>query len=190
MSSPLQAIRERLNKQYALLEAARQSVKQEKDTLAQLQAEQGDLKQALAIAQEIAQQVQEQAHRKIADVVSHSLAAVFDEPYRFVIRFEQKRGRTEARLVFERDGMELDPISASGGGVIDVASFALRLSCLMLAQPPLRRLLVLDEPFKHLSAEHRQRVGQLLQTLAKEMDCQIVMVTHIPELAVGTVVHL
>ena len=81
-------------------------------------------------------------------------------------------------------------MSASGGGVVDVAAFALRLSCLMLSKPPLRRLLVLDEPFKFVSAEHRDRIQTLLRTLAEEMRIQILMVTHIEQLVTGDVLEL
>ena len=123
-------------------------------------------------------------------MVSRCLEAVFDEPYEFHLNFELKRGRTEARLSFVRDGVEVDPLTASGGGVVDVAAFALRLSCLMLAQPPLRRLLVMDEPFKYVSEEYRERIRVLLETLATEMGVQFVMVTHITELKTGTVIEL
>jgi DNA repair exonuclease SbcCD ATPase subunit len=140
--------------------------------------------------QTTAQLVQRNVHRRIADVVSRCLATVFEEPYRFRIHFERKRGRTEARLAFYRDGRELDPKSASGGGVIDVAAFALRLACLMLARPRRRKLLVLDEPLRHLSAEYLPRARQLLLALAKDFGVQIVMVTHQRGLNVGKVVEL
>ena len=149
-----------------------------------------DVVAAQGLVQAVAQQIQQQAHNRIASVVSRALEAVFDEPYEFCINFEQKRGRTEAGLVFVRDGMEVDPMTASGGGVVDVAAFALRLSCLMLHRPPLRRLLILDEPFKFVSAEYRGRLRVLLDTLSKEMGVQMLMVTHILELKAGKVIDL
>lgn len=146
--------------------------------------------EAQELAQQVAQQVQQQAHEAIAGVVSQCLEAVFDEPYEFKILFDRKRGRTEAQLVFERDGEQVDPLTASGGGVIDVAAFALRLSCLMLSQPPVRKLLVLDEPFKFVSREYIGRVRTMLEKLAEDMEVQFVIVTHINELRCGTVVQL
>jgi DNA repair exonuclease SbcCD ATPase subunit len=149
-----------------------------------------NINEAQSFAQQVAQQVQQVAHNQIAGVVTKCLQAVFDEPYIFCIHFEKKRGRTEARLVFERDGMEVDPMTASGGGVIDVAAFALRLSCLLLAKPPLRRVLILDEPFKYVSEDLRGRVRLLLETLAQEMDTQFIIVTHINQLKTGLIVQL
>lgn len=148
------------------------------------------LQEALSIAQNVAQEVQEQAHKKIADIVTRSLKAVFDDAYTFKIQFEQKRGRTEANLLFERDGLNVDPMSASGGGVIDVAAFALRLSCLMLSRPGLRRLLVMDEPFRFVSVNYRDRLRDLVVKLADELDVQFIIVTHAQELACGTIVEL
>jgi ABC-type molybdenum transport system ATPase subunit/photorepair protein PhrA len=76
------------------------------------------------------------------------------------------------------------------GGVVDVASFVLRLSCLMLSKPPLRRLIVLDEPFKFVSVEYRDNVRAMLEKLAKDFKIQFIMVTHIEELITGKVVRL
>ena len=145
---------------------------------------------AQSIAQLVAQAIQQRAHNQIAGVVSKCLEIVFDEPYVFKIKFEQKRGRTEAQLVFEREGLEVDPLTASGGGVVDVASFALRLSCLMLSKPKLRRVLIMDEPFKFVSEEYRENVKNMLEQLSHEMGIQLIFVTHIPELVTGKIVRI
>lgn len=147
--------------------------------------------EALQICQVTAQAVQQQVHSRLASVVCRCLSTIFDEPYTFDLRFEMKRGRTEAVLVFIRDGIELrNPQDEAGGGVVDVAAFALRLAALMLARPQSRRVLVLDEPFRFLSAEYRPRVSALLTTLAAELGCQIIMVTHIPELTGDVTIEL
>lgn len=145
-----------------------------------------------SILQNIAQNVQQQAHKQIASVVTRCLRAVFEKPYRFRITFERKRGRTEAKLTFVRDKLELEPLDGCGGGVVDVAAFALRLACLMLRRPKGRRLLVLDEAFRFLSErkDYRVRVRDLLEALAEEMGVQMILVTHDPALEVGKIVEL
>lgn len=146
---------------------------------------------AQQIIQHVAHAVQKKAHEKIATVVSRCLAAVFQEhAYEFVIRFEKKRGKTEAVLAFTRNGREFDPTFESGGGVVDVASFALRLVCLVLRTPKLRRVLILDEAFKHLSEDYRDRVRELLVILAKEMNVQIIQVTHSDQLVAGKIIEV
>ena len=146
--------------------------------------------EAQRIIQTIAATIQEEAHSKIAGVVSRCLESIFDEPYEFKITFERKRGKTEARLSFIRDDMEIDPLSASGGGVVDVAAFALRLACLVLSVPRKRRTLILDEPFKFLSKDYRGNTKQMLEILSVEMEVQFIMVTHIPELECGKLIEI
>lgn len=164
--------------------------KEEKMSLEEARKHVEAVVRAQSIMQGLAQEVQQQAHKKISGVVTRCLQTVFDDPYDFQIVFEQKRGKTEARLVFIKDGLEIDPMTAAGGGVVDVAAFALRLSCLVLSKPKLRRVLILDEPFKFVSAEYRPRLRALLEKLSQEMQVQFLIVTHIPELRFGKVVDL
>jgi DNA repair exonuclease SbcCD ATPase subunit len=148
--------------------------------------------EAQALLQTVAERVQEQVHGQISRVVSKCLKAVFDDPYQFRIIFEKKRGKTEARMVFVRKGLILNPTEECGLGPVDVAAFALRLACLVLQKPALDRVLILDEPFKFVSErkDYRERVGQLLTTLAVEMKVQFVIVTHDQILEVGKVIDI
>ena len=137
------------------------------------------------LTQKIAQGIQQKTHSLVAEVVTKCLETVFEEPYTFNIEFERKRGKTEARLVFERNGMEIDPMTSSGGGVLDVAAFALRLSAIILTKPHTRKLIVMDEPFRFLSESYREKIRKLLQELSIKYDFQFIMVTHIKELVCG-----
>lgn len=169
----------------------RQTLAEEERLLRQAKQAVTDSQQAQEILQHLAQAIQQQAHRRIADVVTTCLRTVFgDTAYTFKIEFERKRGRTEARLRFLRGELDIDPISASGGGMIDVAAFGLRAACLMLHRPRLSRLLVLDEPFKFVSAAYRDNVRQMLEELSSKLDLQIVMVTHEEAYETGTVFQL
>lgn len=147
------------------------------------------LEEAQQIAQAVAEKLQSKAHERIAEIVTKSLE-IFDEPYEFRIDFKRARGRTEAHLLFVRDGVEVDPLLASGGGVVDVAAFALRVACLVLRRPPLRRVLFLDEPFRFVSREYRPRIHSLLESLSRDLGVQFVTVTHDPKLHGGLIVSL
>jgi len=146
--------------------------------------------QAQTLIQNVAQTIQQQVHDQIAAVVSRCLEAVFEEPYKFNLSFEQRRGRTEADLTFERNGHQVDPLTASGGGVVDVAAFALRLSCLMLSKPHLRKLIVMDEPFKFVSVQYRDNVRLMMEQLSEDFGIQFVIITHMDELKMGKIVGL
>lgn len=138
--------------------------------------------------QEVAKSIQEKVHTQIAEVVTRGLRTVFDDPYTFKIIFEKKRGKTEARLVFEKDGKEIDPISASAGGAVDVASFCLRVACIMLSHNEVKPVLILDEPFKNISEKYLPEIPTLLEYLRKKLKIQIIMITHIEELRMGKVI--
>lgn len=146
---------------------------------------------AQKIIQLAAQQIQQAAHSQICSVVSRCLSAIFDDPYEFRIEFERKRGKTEARLVFIKDGEEYEPLDASGGGVVDVAAFALRVACLVFSSHNYRRTIILDEPFRFVHGDlYRERVRTMLEKLAEDLGVQFIMVTGMEELKTGKVIAL
>ena len=191
-NSQVKTFRSRLDKTLADYRHARRVVAEEKVCLKKARKELTSTEEAQSVIQTVAQSVQQKVHDRISAVVSRCLKAVFDDPYEFKVLFERKRGKTEARLVFVKDGHELVPRSASGGGVLDVAAFALRLACLMMTRPPVRRLLVMDEPFRHLQpAEYyHPRVRDLLESLSRDMKVQFIIVSHEEELQTGRVVRI
>jgi len=131
------------------------------------------------ILQRIAQTLQQSAHDKIARIVTSCLNVVFDDPYEFKIRFDRKRGKTEARMEFLRDDViRDDPLGSIGGGVVDIAALALRLACLVLSRPVKRKLVILDEPFRFVSRNYRYRVKAMIEKLAEDLGIQFIIVTH------------
>lgn len=147
--------------------------------------------EAQATLQTIAQGIQNQAHAKIARVATRCIKSVFGEDsYELRIEFDRKRGKTEARIVLVKEGIEVDPLDAAGGGVVDVISIALRIACLTLSRPRRRQLLVLDEPFRFVSKGYRPAVRRLIEVLAEELGIQFLLVTHSQEFMIGKVIDL
>ena len=190
MTSTLQKYRTVVTKGLVELEHYRQQVLEEKELLKESRLSLSHCLEAQKVLQGVAQAVQQEAHKQIAQVVTKCLTAVFDEPYKFRIEFERKRGKTEARLIFDRDGAEIDPLTGSGGGVVDIAAFALRIACVLLSQRQGRRLIVMDEAFRFLSVNYRAKARAMLKMLAQELDIQFVAVTHSPDLVTGKIVHV
>lgn len=141
------------------------------------------LARAQVLAQKVAQETQEELQFRIADLVTSALHTVFPDPYDFVVRFEQRRGRTEAAMLLERNGMEIDPCDAAGGGVVDVVAFALRLCLWKLKVRQSRATMILDEPFRHVSRDLQPRIGRLLHEVSEKLGVQMVLVSHEEELA-------
>jgi DNA repair exonuclease SbcCD ATPase subunit len=142
--------------------------------------------------QGLAEDVQRKAHERISAIVTRCLEAVLGEDsYQFRIDFTQKRGRTEAELIFERDGLRIDDaLESLGGGICDLTSMALRIACLVLSLPRKRKVLFLDEPMRHLSANYRPLAAEFLRALAMELSIQIVLVTHHANFEIGKVIRL
>ncbi|MEM2932335.1 MAG: hypothetical protein QXI61_05785 [Nitrososphaerota archaeon] len=145
-------------------------------------------KRALSTMQDIAQKIEQVIHQKIADTVTKCIVAVFGNKYKFDIELEKKRNKTEANLVFTHCNAQLDPISSCGGGVLDVASFALRVACISLMKYD--KVVILDEPFKFVSKEYRSAIRELLEQLAESLNMQIIMITHIPDICTGQIIDI
>jgi energy-coupling factor transporter ATP-binding protein EcfA2 len=170
---------------------AQEALERDKESLARAEKDEFAKLQAREIIQATGQAVQEQAHSQIAAVVTKCLHAVYGpEAYDFKIEFVRKRGKTEAQMSFWREGRKVNPLRAAGGGVVDVAAFALRIACLMLTKPPVRRLVILDEPMKFVSKDKHARVVELIETLSKELDIQFIIVSHDLEFQVGKVIRI
>lgn len=137
---------------------------------------------AQEIIQSVAKITQEELQYHISDLVSLALQSVFDDPYKLDVDFVVKRGRTECELWFERRGEKVHPLTASGGGAVDVASFALRVALWALPHPHKRPVLILDEPFRFLSSDLQARAGEMLKEISEKLNLQIIMVSHVPDL--------
>ncbi len=134
--------------------------------------------QAQLIIQEVAKQTQSQLEYHISDVVSMALSAVFDDPYEFSLKFVDRRGKTEADIVFLREHEEVDPLQSAGGGAVDVSSFALRIALWSIGKPRSRNTIILDEPFRFLSADLQPKAGEMMKMLSERMGIQFIIVTH------------
>jgi ABC-type Mn2+/Zn2+ transport system ATPase subunit len=174
------------------LSLAKSSYRNEKDSLAKEQERLQAILQAQEIAQNVAQAIQQKAHKQIAGVVTECLKSVFGKGYAFTIKFERKRNRTEAVLAIVKNGHEeINPLDQDSGGVAEVAAFALRMCCICLSKPRVRKLMVMDEPFKSVhSKRYRNNVRIMIEKLSKDFGMQIVLVTGVRRYQQGKVVRL
>ena len=139
--------------------------------------------QARAIIQLVAQETQQQLEFHISELVTLALAGVFERPYEFKVEFTQRRNRTECDMYFIRNGQRVDPTIASGGGPLNIASFALQTSIWSLKKT--RPVLFLDEPFRFLSRGLQDKAVTILKQISEKLNLQMLMITHSPDLAEG-----
>jgi hypothetical protein len=141
--------------------------------------------EAREIVRKVGAETQSQLSWHIKDIVSMALDSVFDSPYTFGIDFVQRRQRTECDLYFERDGNRIDPLTASGVGAVDVASFALRIASWSMARPRTRNVIILDEPFRFLSENYQEQASIMMKEISQKLGIQFLVISHNETLASG-----
>ena len=165
-----------LYKKQGALHAAEDQLKECKTDLETLQNYAKELDIIQVLFQKVAQETQEQLKYHLEDVVQLAIDTCFPGEYKFSVSFELLRGKTEAHIVLIKNGKEIDPLTAVGGGLVDLLSFALRISIWTLTKT--RNTIILDEPFKHLSENLHSFAGEFLKTISKKMGIQFIMVSH------------
>jgi DNA repair exonuclease SbcCD ATPase subunit len=124
---------------------------------------------------------------KVMSVCSVALKDVFGDKYTVKI-VVSSRGEVNVTqeayvLVVDEEGHEMEPMGDNGGGLGDIASWAVRLACLALRKPTCRKVLIMDEPFRDLSGDLRALGGEMLRKVAKALGLQIIMTSNEKEYA-------
>ncbi len=148
-----------------------------KTNIDKLQTRSLAIEKAQVFIQNVAKDTQEKIRFHIEDIVQLAIDTCFPNEYEFKMEFGIKRGKTEAELIFVQNENKIDPMDASGGGVVDITSFALRIAAWSLSKTD--NIMILDEPFKHLSNDLQSRAGEILKRLSNKLKLQIIMSTHI-----------
>ncbi len=159
-----------------------QGIEQTEQDIADKKRELRRYEQAKEIIRTVGMKTQQQLQYHISGTTSLALEAVFDDPYELIVEFVQRRNKTECDLLFSRGDDRVDPLSASGGGAVDIAAFALRVASWSMQKPRSRAVLILDEPFRFLSANLLPKASLMLKEISKKLNLQIIMVTHSEEL--------
>lgn len=178
----LQDVANRLRRKEGQRDQLQSMLKSEQDNLSELQDTLANQEQAQAAIQTVAQQTQQQLEYHVSELVTLAMKAVFTDPYEVELEFVQKRSKTECEIWFVRDGERMKPLSAAGGGAVDVAALALRLSLWCLRQPRTRPVVLLDEPLRFLSVDLQEKASIILRELSNRLGLQLIIVTHEEEL--------
>lgn len=145
--------------------------------LVTLEKRQIAIEKTQVLLQTTAQETQQTFKVHLEDIVQTALDTCFPGQYTFCVEFLLKRSSTVCDIYLEdKNGFRTNPMGAAGGGVVDIISLALRLAIWTLTKPD--NVLVLDEPFKWLSAGLRPLAGEMISTLSSKLGIQIIMVTH------------
>ena len=142
-----------------------------------------NLQKVGAIIQKLTTDVQENFLKVIETLISDGLFAVFGTQIQFKITPTTRNSQVtlDFKLINE-NGTETDIVDARGGGLLAVCGVLFRLLMVRLLKGRVRQVVVLDEALAMLSSEYRQQAGELLAKLTKELDIQIILVSHQTEI--------
>lgn len=133
--------------------------------------------EAREITSEAAVETQQNLQFHIESLVNTALRSVWgDEAYTFKANFVRRHNQVECDLRLVRGDTEIEPLEASGGGVCDVVSMALRMVYhgLGTAMP----VMIYDEPLRHLSEDMQERAAEMRNALCKHLGLQFIIITH------------
>lgn len=131
----------------------------------------------------IGEQEQDIARAQVEGLVTRALQVVFGEELSFRLKPGTRGNQAvlDMLLVSEYGGgtLETPVMDARGVGMAAVVGLALRLVIMLLTpETEVRRLLVLDETFAHVSASYEARVAEFLREVADNAGVQVILVTH------------
>jgi len=137
------------------------------------------MEEAREIIRIVGIETQKQLQYHISDIASLALESIFENPYKLILEFIKRRNKIECDIAFERDEIKYDePLENSGGGTIDVSSYALRIASWSMERPQTRNIIILDEPLKNVSAEYQELASEMLKEVADKLNIQFIIVTH------------
>lgn len=140
--------------------------------------------QARDIIQEAAVETQQNLQYHIESLVNEALRTIWGEQaYTFKANFVRRRNQVECDLRLERNGEELDPLDATGGGVCDVVSMALRMVYHGLGRTI--PVMIYDEPLRHLSRDMQENAARMRNALCHHLGLQFIIITHSDEAILG-----
>lgn len=135
-----------------------------------------DAKQARIVLQEVARTTMQNLEYHLSSLVTLALKAINPKWPNFVVEIVVRRNKTECDLLFEENGHRYKPIDGAGGGPLDIASFALRITFWSLKKT--RNCFILDEPFKFLSHDLQSNASDMVKMLSNKLKLQMILISH------------
>lgn len=121
---------------------------------------------------------QRKFQRSMETIVSEGLSLVFGGELELMIVSSTKANMSAVEFVLKKDGEEEDVMDGQGGGYIGIIAFLLRILLIVASRPLLVLILIMDEPFAHVSPEFRLPVAEMAAALRDRLGFQFILVTQ------------
>lgn len=154
-----------------------------KDGLTQAEERVAILKPAQEVLEHLEETWAGQYEAKLGALGSMGLNAVFpDNHYEVLLEHTTKRGTAHLDIILVKDDKRVRIKGGSGGSLVQLLAYLLRHLTTVSIHPPLRRILVLDEPFSQLAQAQRPAVSTLVRDITYKLGVQSILVSHEDEL--------
>lgn len=131
---------------------------------------------------EVARETQEEIKNRIEKLITLAIRSVFDREFTFKLDLQNKNNRVYAVPTIIDGEHEFTDIKEDlGGGMIDIISLAFKIVLWSLESPKKRNVFIVDEPFR-FTGKLVKKAGYMLKYLSKELQFQVIMVSHDDEL--------
>ncbi len=177
MKSTLEAYRKSINQKLTSIEIVKTSERRAKEEIKQLENDSRALQEAREIFQKAAILTQNHLAKHLSSIVTKAIRTVFHEKnIEFLVEFKERRNNTECDMWFVEEGRRFSLLDSRGYGMVDIASFALRVSYVLLGHT--EDILIIDEPFRNLSEDKHVLASQMIKELSSELGMQFIISTH------------
>ena len=136
---------------------------------------------AIEFVEQVSTEERKGIKKQVEELITSCLHDVFDDSYSVEFDYGMKRSKTSVEVYCTiqcEDGLKVKrQIDGIGGGVADSISLPLKLMVL-LNEHRLDRILIVDEPGKHLSVNHVPKFAKFLQNVSHKLGVQIIMSSH------------
>ncbi|MHC4574392.1 MAG: hypothetical protein ACYS76_09725 [Planctomycetota bacterium] len=135
------------------------------------------------VIQEVARQTQNEIKIHISDIVNLAIDSIpFEEkPDYFDIEFVIRRNQTECDLFYVQNNKKMNPVQSSGGGLLDITSFGLKIACWSLQVNEKNNTIILDEPFKNINDPGKKLglmecICEMVKKISDKLNIQFIIV--------------
>ncbi len=137
--------------------------------------------EAIDFIEGVASQERIAVKEKVEKLITDCLHEVYDDSYSVEFDYGVKGNKTSVEISMVRkcaDGMVVKrQIDGFGGGVADTIALPLKL-IVLLNDGEYDKVLVTDEPGKHLDTTRVEKFARFVQTISHKLGVQIIMSSH------------
>jgi len=184
MPSELETTYQKLNNEIYLKVGQRDTLSRKlsrsKERLLAIDKDTDTLSKASVFLQTLSDTTRQQIIDRISNIVTDALQKVKDHNLEFRMLLSTERNQMDVKfVVFDKiTQREYDILDSCGGSIAEIVSFPLKISLLLKWEPPLSRLLILDETFKFLSVIDQELMGDFVRQVSEKLNLQIILITH------------